>query len=76
MVSKMSDTLVNMFHGRIKYPWQEKGGQEKKKSEKDITQKMEPPKKVETTPVAETKKAETVEEASDKPPRTPQSKPN
>jgi hypothetical protein len=20
----MSDTLVNMYHGRVKYPWQEK----------------------------------------------------
>ena len=22
LVTRMSDTLVNMFHGRIKYPWQ------------------------------------------------------
>ena len=76
LVSKMSDTLVNMFHSRIKYPWQEKGAPDKKKGE-NVTQKIEAPKKVET-PVAETKKAETTEEAAaDKPPRTPpQSKPN
>jgi putative nucleotidyltransferase with HDIG domain len=24
---RMSDTLVNMYHGRIKYPWQREGGQ-------------------------------------------------
>jgi putative nucleotidyltransferase with HDIG domain len=27
LVTKMADTLVNMYHGRIKYPWQEKGAQ-------------------------------------------------
>jgi cyclic-di-AMP phosphodiesterase PgpH len=27
LVLRMSDTLVNMFHGRIKYPWQEKAGE-------------------------------------------------
>jgi putative nucleotidyltransferase with HDIG domain len=27
LTTKMADTLVNMFHGRIKYPWQREGGQ-------------------------------------------------
>lgn len=26
LTTKMADTLVNMYHGRIKYPWQEKEG--------------------------------------------------
>ncbi|HEX7665786.1 MAG TPA: HD domain-containing protein, partial [Polyangiaceae bacterium] len=32
LISKMSDTLVNMFHSRIKYPWQEKKQAEKEKA--------------------------------------------
>jgi putative nucleotidyltransferase with HDIG domain len=27
LANKMADTLVNMFHGRIKYPWQREPGQ-------------------------------------------------
>jgi putative nucleotidyltransferase with HDIG domain len=28
LVGKMADTLVNMYHGRIKYPWQREGSRE------------------------------------------------
>jgi putative nucleotidyltransferase with HDIG domain len=28
ITSRMSDTLVNMYHGRIKYPWQREGSRE------------------------------------------------
>jgi putative nucleotidyltransferase with HDIG domain len=34
LIVRMSDTLVNMYHGRVKYPWQEKAaeGEPKKAS--------------------------------------------
>jgi len=83
LVVKMTDTLVNMFHNRIKYPWQEKGHKEEEKA--PISKRTEKPKQPvasgETTePKAEArdeKKAETKVDATDpKPPRNPQSKPN
>jgi putative nucleotidyltransferase with HDIG domain len=39
---KMSDTLTNMFHGRIKYPWQ-KEGRESTPSIEPPTKKIEKP---------------------------------
>jgi cyclic-di-AMP phosphodiesterase PgpH len=69
LASKMTDTLVNMFHGRIKYPWQEKAG-EKKGAPAPPASRPEkaaekPAKKIEASePQAEEKKSD------------PQSKPN
>jgi putative nucleotidyltransferase with HDIG domain len=39
---KMADTLVNMFHGRIKYPWQKETPEEAIDLRKQRTQKQKP----------------------------------
>lgn len=45
LVTRMADTLVNMFHSRIKYPWQEK----------DVAEKREPDKPAEKESAAKEK---------------------
>ncbi len=36
LVTKMTDTLVNMFHSRIKYPWQEKQAAKEEEKPKEL----------------------------------------
>ncbi|MEO8797644.1 MAG: HDIG domain-containing metalloprotein, partial [Polyangiaceae bacterium] len=79
LIAKMTDTLVNMFHSRIKYPWQEKaqdkGGAKPHADKKD--EKLEAKEAKIPEPSAAEKKAEAKEELpGDRPPRTPQNKPN
>jgi putative nucleotidyltransferase with HDIG domain len=40
LANKMADTLVNMFHGRIKYPWQSEG--RARDASRDSVSKMKP----------------------------------
>src|SRR5215468_10195227 len=36
---RMSDTLVNMYHGRVKYPWQEKEAAEAEAKKRSLKEK-------------------------------------
>ncbi|MEO8874655.1 MAG: HDIG domain-containing metalloprotein [Polyangiaceae bacterium] len=79
LVIKMTDTLVNMFHGRIKYPWQEKTAQEKAAHEKAqqtaekaaLSKHPEKLEKPSEKPKAEPEASKVEEKKTD-----PQSKPN
>jgi membrane-associated HD superfamily phosphohydrolase len=75
LVVKMADTLVNMYHSRIKYPWQEKGN----------TQPPPPvaagtPRPPTATPSAPSVAGEAKSDDKDKPvtekPKSPKEKPN
>ena len=50
LVTKMADTLVNMFHGRIKYPWQDKDKDKDKPAPAQDEKKQEKEKEKEATP--------------------------
>lgn len=43
LIVRMSDTLVNMFHGRVKYPWQEKDKDKPEEPEKSKKPAKEKP---------------------------------
>ena len=75
LVVKMADTLVNMYHSRIKYPWQERGN----------TQPPPPvaagtPRPPTATPSAPSVAGESKADDKDKPvaekPKSPKEKPN
>lgn len=70
LVSKMTDTLVNMFHGRIKYPWQEKQGEKGHEKPKEHRPSAAPVPRVEKPaekPAAKKEEAAAEEKKSEKP---------
>jgi hypothetical protein len=69
LTSKMTDTLVNMFHGRIKYPWQEKAGEKK-------AAPPAPAPRAEKAAEKPAKKIEASESQAEEKKSDPQSKPN
>ena len=64
LTTKMADTLVNMYHGRIKYPWQEKGAATAK-PDSDPSAKSDAPQPAAAERAPATEK--TPEAASEKP---------
>jgi putative nucleotidyltransferase with HDIG domain len=77
LVSKMTDTLVNMFHGRIKYPWQEKPGEKAAEKPREHRPSAAPVPRAEKSAEKPPPKKEAATEATpDEKKPDPQSKPN
>jgi len=68
LVVRMADTLVNMYHGRIKYPWQEQQERQRESAARTAA----------ATPSGEAARVQPTDTTDDEPPRKekPTEKPN